>query len=77
MGCLRFHIFFGEDVNALPNFLQPLWAAQYLTFFNSMLAKRQAYESEVQKTKLYLKQTLQLLHTDPKDQAFGKELNIK
>lgn len=60
MACLRFHILFGEDVNALPNFLQSLWAAQYLTFFNSMSAKRQAYENEVQKTKLQLKQALGL-----------------
>lgn len=77
MGCLRFHILFGEDVNALPNFLQPLWAAQHLTSFNSMLSKRQAYEREVQNTKAYLKQALQLLHTDPEGQAFGKDLNIK
>lgn len=42
-----------------------------------MLSKRQAYEREVQKTKPYLKQALQLLHTDPEGQAFGKDLNTK
>lgn len=42
-----------------------------------MSAKRQAYESEVQKTKPYLKLALQLLHTEPEGQAFGEELNIK
>lgn len=73
-GCLRFHILFGKDVNAFPNFLRSLWAAQHLKFFKSMSAKRQAYEREVQKTKLNLKQAL---HTDRESQAFGKELNIK
>lgn len=42
-----------------------------------MSAKREAYEREVQKTKLHSKQALQLLHTDTKGQTFGKELNIK
>lgn len=42
-----------------------------------MSAKRQAYERELRKTKLHLKQALQLLHTDPEGQAFGKELIIK
>lgn len=59
MGCLRFHIHFSKDVNAFPNFLQSLRAAQYLKFFKSMSAKRQAYERKVQKTKFHLKQALQ------------------
>lgn len=77
MGCLRFHILFGKDVNGFPNFLWSLWAAQHLKFFKSISAKRQAYKRQLQKTKLHLKQVLQLLHTDPEGQAFGKELNIK
>ena len=77
MGCLRFHILFGKDVNVFPNFLWSLWAAQHFKFFKNMSAKRQAYERELRKTKLHLKQALQLLHTDPEGQAFGKELIIK
>lgn len=66
---------FGKDVNEFPNFLQSLWAAQHLKVFKSMSAKSRLMRGRCKR--LPLKQALQLLHTDPEGQAFGKELNIK
>lgn len=72
MDCLRFHTLFGKDVNAFPNFLWSPRAAQYLKFFKSMTAE-QLMRGRC-KRQLHMKQALQLLHADPKGQAFGKEL---